>query len=191
VPRSRDLKLLADEDLMELVRRGEAPAFEVVYDRHSDAAFSLAYRILGARGPAEDAVQEAFLALWRSGGRFESGRGSLRTWILSIVHHRAIDALRRHVVHERRRGGDELTAERQASGDLTDVEVARRDEARGVREALGGLPREQSRVIELAYFGGFTQAEIADMLETPLGTVKGRMRLGLGKMRDRLAEAAS
>ena len=176
---------------MDLVRRGEAPAFEVVYDRHSDAAFSLAYRILGTRGAAEDAVQEAFLGLWRNGGRFQPGRGSLRTWILSIVHHRAIDVLRRHVVHEKRRGGDELTAERQPSGELTDVEVARRDEAAGVRAALTGLPRDQSRVIELAYFGGFTQAEIADMLETPLGTVKGRMRLGLDKMRNQLAEAAS
>ena len=176
---------------MDLVRRGEAPAFEVVYDRHSDAAFSLAYRVLGARGPAEDAVQEAFLALWRNGARFESGRGSLRTWILSIVHHRAIDVLRRNVVHDRRRGGDELAAERQPSEELTDVEVARRDEAAGIRAALVGLPREQSRVIELAYFGGFTQAEIADMLETPLGTVKGRMRLGLEKMRVRLVEAAS
>ena len=191
MPRSRDLKLLADEDLMELVRRGEAAAFEVVYDRHADAAFSLAYRIVGGRGAAEDVVQEAFLALWRTGSRYEAGRGSLRTWVLSIVHHRAIDALRRHVVHERRRGGDETTAERQPADELTDVEVARRDEARGVRAALRGLPHEQLRVIELAYFGGFTQAEIADMLETPLGTVKGRMRLGLEKMRDRLGEVAS
>jgi RNA polymerase sigma-70 factor, ECF subfamily len=190
VAKRRDLRLLADEDLMGLVRRGEAAAFEVVYERHADPAFSLAYRMLGARGAAEDAVQEAFLEVWRTGAGYRAERGSVRSWLLGIVRHRAIDVLRRHVTHERRRGGDETAAERQPAAELTDVEVAERDEARGVRAALRVLPQEQSRVIELAYFGGFTHTEIADMLETPLGTVKGRMRLGLEKMRDELVEAA-
>jgi RNA polymerase sigma-70 factor (ECF subfamily) len=191
VPKSGDLRLMADEELMALVRGGDAAAFEVVYDRHADRAFSLAYRMLGARGPAEDVVQEGFLALWRSGQRYRPERGSVRSWLLGIVHHRAVDALRRHMVHQRRRVGDETAAESQPADELTDVEVARRDEARGVRAALDGLPAEQSRVIELSYYGGFTQAEIADMLEMPLGTVKGRMRLGLEKMRRELVETAS
>jgi RNA polymerase sigma-70 factor (ECF subfamily) len=89
-----DLRSLADEDLMQLVRRGNAPAFEVIYERHSQAAFSLAYRMAGTRGVAEDVVQDAFLSIWRSGARYERTRGSVRTWVLGIVHHRAIDALR-------------------------------------------------------------------------------------------------
>src|ERR687896_441346 len=143
-----DLRSLADEDLMQLVQRGQAAAFELLYERHSQSAFSLAYRMAGTRGVAEDVVQEAFLNIWRSGARYERARGSVRTWVLGIVHHRAIDALRRSFVHERRRASDEG--------------------------------------IELAYFGGFTHTEIATMLETPVGTVKGRMRLGLEKMRHAL-----
>jgi RNA polymerase sigma-70 factor, ECF subfamily len=180
------LHLLADEELMTLVEQGRAEAFEIVYDRHSSAAFSLAYRICGTRNHAEDATQEAFLSIWRGGGRYLRERGSVRTWILGIVHHRAIDSLRRNLVHDRRRASDEGLAERFAARDLTDVEAARRDEARKVRAALDELPPEQCRVIELAYFGGFTHTEIAEMLETPVGTVKGRMRLGLEKMRARL-----
>jgi RNA polymerase sigma-70 factor (ECF subfamily) len=110
----------------------------------------------------------------------------VRTWILGIVHNRAIDALRRAFVHDRRRASDEGIEERFAADERTDVEVARRDEAREVRDALAELPTEQSRVIELAYFGGYSHSEIASMLETPIGTVKGRMRLGLEKMRGRL-----
>jgi RNA polymerase sigma-70 factor (ECF subfamily) len=94
---------LADEDLMQLVRRGDAAAFEMVYERHATAAFSLAYRMTGARNAAEDVVQEAFLSLWRSGARYDHTRGSVRTWVLGIVHNRAIDALRRSMVHDRRR----------------------------------------------------------------------------------------
>ena len=180
------LSALADEDLMQLVRRGDTSAFEVVYERHATAAFSLAYRMTGARNVAEDVVQEAFLALWRSGARYDRTRGSVRTWVLGIVHNRAIDALRRSVVHERRRASDAGLEERFESGDRTDVEAARRDEAREVRDALRALPPEQSRVIELAYFGGFTHSEIAEMLDTPIGTVKGRMRLGLEKLRGQL-----
>jgi RNA polymerase sigma-70 factor, ECF subfamily len=181
---------LADEDLMQLVREGDARAFEVVYDRHASAAFSLAYRMTGARNVAEDVVQEAFLSLWRSGARYDRARGSVRTWVLGIVHNRAIDALRRSIVHERRRATEEGIEERLEAGVRTDVEAARRGEAREVRAALAGLPAEQSRVIELAYFGGFSHSEIATMLGMPIGTVKGRMRLGLAKLRDALGPAA-
>src|ERR687888_2392426 len=101
------LQSLADEELMSLVARGEARAFETIYERHGGAAFSLAYRMCGSRSMAEDVAQEAFLSIWRAGGRYDRARGSVRTWVLGIVHNRAIDALRRTVVHERRRGGDE------------------------------------------------------------------------------------
>ena len=187
--RSRDrsavtgLRELADEDLMQLVRQGEAAAFEVIYDRHCNAAFSLAYRMTGKRGVAEDVVQEAFLSLWRSGARYDRTRGSVRTWTLGIVHNRAIDALRRGIVHDRRRASDEGLEERFEAKENTEVEVARRDESREIRSAMSDLPREQSQVIELAYFGGFTHTEIASMLGAPIGTIKGRMRLGLAKMR--------
>ena len=191
MPRAREnevdgLRELADEDLMQLVKRGEARAFELVYERHSGAAFSLAYRMCGNRVAAEDVTQEAFLAIWRSGARYDRARGSVRTWVLGIVHNRAIDSLRRSVVHDRRRASDEGIEERFEAKERTEAEVARRDEARSVRELIDELPAEQSRVIELAYFGGFTHTEIAEMLKTPIGTVKGRMRLGLEKLRVRL-----
>lgn len=178
-----DLRALADEELMQLVQRGDASAFEIVYERHSSAAFSLAYRITGTRSAAEDVTQEAFLNLWRQGARYDPARGSVRTWMLGIIHNRAIDALRRASVHDRRRGGDEGTAERLEARERTDVEAARREEAKVVRTALDTLPGEQIKVIELAYFGGFTHTEIAAMLDLPVGTVKGRMRLGLQKLR--------
>jgi RNA polymerase sigma-70 factor (ECF subfamily) len=177
------LRRLADEDLMQLVRGGEAHAFEVIYERHADAAFSLAYRMCGARAAAEDVTQEAFLALWRSVARYDRGRGSVRSWVLGIVHNRAIDSLRRSNVHARRRASDEGIEERFEARERTDVEVTRREDAASIRTVLDELPAEQSKVIELAYFGGFTHSEIAQMLETPVGTVKGRMRLGLEKMR--------
>jgi RNA polymerase sigma-70 factor (ECF subfamily) len=178
---------LADEDLMQHVRNGDAEAFELVYQRHATVAFSLAYRVTQSRNIAEDVVQEAFLSLWRSGARYDHGRGSVRTWVLGIVHNRAIDALRRALVHSKRRASDEGIEERFAAPERTEAEVARRDEAREVRDALSTLPTEQSRVIELAYFGGYSHSEIASLLDTPIGTVKGRMRLGLEKMRGTLA----
>ncbi len=171
---------------MQLVRGAESAAFEVIYERHSTAAFSLAYRMTGRRSTAEDVVQEAFLSLWRSGARYDRSRGSVRTWVLGIVHNRAIDALRRNNVHDRRRAGDETIAEQLEAPQRTDVEAARRGEAREVHGALASLPPEQSQVIELAYFGGFTHSEIAAMLNAPIGTVKGRMRLGLEKLRAQL-----
>jgi RNA polymerase sigma-70 factor (ECF subfamily) len=186
---SRDPRSLADEDLMHLVSRADPRAFEVLYDRHSGAAFSLAYRMTGKRNVAEDVVQEAFLNLWRSGARYERARGSVRTWVLGIVHHRAIDALRRSTVHDRRRTSDEGIEERLEAPQRTEVEAARREEAQTVRRAMDTLPAEQCQVIELAYFGGFSHSEIAELLGAPIGTVKGRMRLGLEKMRHALAGA--
>jgi RNA polymerase sigma-70 factor (ECF subfamily) len=183
-----DLRPLADEDLVPLMARGEARAFEVLYERHGSVAYSLAYRMVGTRGVAEDVVQEAFLSLWRSGARYDRSRGSVRTWVLGIVHHRAIDALRRATVHDRRRSDDETAAERLESTERTELEVARREESTAVRAAIGTLPADQSRVIELAYFGGFTHTEIAAMLDSPVGTVKGRMRLALKKLQVQLAE---
>src|ERR671919_766666 len=182
------LSALADEDLMQLVRRGDTSAFEVVYERHGTAAFSLAYRMTGTRNVAEDVVQEAFLSLWRSGARYDRTRGSVRTWVLGIVHNRAIDALRRSLVHDRRRETIEGIEERFEARERTDVEAARREEAQSVRTALDTLPDDQRKTIELAYFGGFSHSQIAELLNEPIGTVKGRMRLGLEKMRRQLSE---
>jgi RNA polymerase sigma-70 factor (ECF subfamily) len=177
------LRKLADEELMELVCHNEAAAFEIVMERHVDVAFSLAYRMIGRRSLAEDVVQEALLSLWRTGARYDRSRGSVRNWILGITHHRAVDALRRDGVRTSKNVSDEGLGERLEAPERTDVEVVRREEAREVRTVLEDLPAEQTRVIELAYFGGFTHTEIAAMLELPIGTVKGRMRLGLEKMR--------
>jgi RNA polymerase sigma-70 factor, ECF subfamily len=177
------LRQLGDEDLMQLVAGGDARAFEVIYERHCTAVFSLAYRICGVRAAAEEVAQEAFLAIWRSGARYDRTRGSVRTWLLGVVHNRAIDSLRRSTAHDRLRVADEQAAERLEAPERTEVEVARRDEARSMRAVVGTLPRDQRRVVELAYFGGFTQEQIAEMLDAPLGTVKGRMRLALEKLR--------
>jgi RNA polymerase sigma-70 factor (ECF subfamily) len=188
--RSSPPSSVADEELMERAGRGDAKAFSVIYDRHSSAAYSLAYRMCGRKGTAEDVVQEAFLSLWRAGARYDSQRGSVRTWILGIVHNRAIDQLRRSTVHDSRRASDEGIEERFEARERTDVEAVRRGDAVAIRAAMDTLPPDQLRVIELAYFGGFTHSEIAEMLDTPLGTVKGRMRLGLEKLRSVLGEGA-
>ncbi len=185
-----DLRELADEDLMQLVAKSDARAFEVVFDRHADVAFSLAYRMCARRATAEDVVQEAFLSLWRSGARYDPARGSVRSWVLGVVHNRAIDALRRGVAREGRNVADDRITDQLEAPERTEAEAARRDLARQVRGALERLPLEQRRVIELAYFGGFTHSQIADMLELPVGTVKGRMRLGLTKMRLALDDEA-
>ena len=187
--RQPDIRVLADEELMHLVRAGDAQAFEIVFDRHSGAAFSLAYRMCGRQAMAEDIVQEAFVSLWRSGARYDATRGSVRTWVLSVVRNRTIDAFRRESAKGSRDVSEEGIAERMAAPELTDTEVERRDEARQVRKALVELPPDQRQVIELAYFGGFTHSQIADMLELPSGTVKGRMRLGLTKMRLALGDS--
>jgi RNA polymerase sigma-70 factor (ECF subfamily) len=186
-----DIRSLADEEVMQLVQDGDPRAFELLYDRHGGAAFSVGYRMVGNSAAAEDIAQEAFLSIWRSRLRYDAARGSVRTWILGIVHNRAIDGLRRNSVHERRRGSMEGVEERHEAPERTDVEAVRRDEARSVRSALRTLPDQQRRAIELAYFGGFSHSQIAEMLDMPIGTVKGRMRLGLAKMRERLAEGAA
>jgi RNA polymerase sigma-70 factor, ECF subfamily len=187
----QDIRDLADEEVMQLVQRGDPRAFELLYDRHGGAAYSLAYRMVGRQGAAEDVVQEALLSIWRSRLRYDQTRGSVRTWILGIVHNRAIDGLRRMAVHDRRREPLDIVEERHETGERTDVEVARREEARSVRGALETLPAEQRRTLELAYFGGFTQTQIAELLDEPVGTVKGRMRLGLEKMRRELVEGVA
>jgi len=188
--RSVDWRALADEELMGLVRDGEVQAFEVIFDRHASAAFSLAYRMCGRRAAAEDIVQDAFLSLWRSGGGYDPRRGSVRSWVLSVVHNRAIDAMRRVGSKTGRDVPDEGIADRLPAAERTEAEVERRDDVRQVRTALDELPPDQRRVIELAYFGGFTHSQIAEMLDLPPGTVKGRMRLGLTKMRYVLGEGA-
>jgi RNA polymerase sigma-70 factor (ECF subfamily) len=180
---------LADEEVMTAVQAGDPMAFETIYDRHGGAAFSLAYRIVGTRSAAEDATQDAFLAIWRSRVRYQRDRGSVRSWILGIVHNRTIDALRRNQVHATRRASAEGIEEREVAAEFTDVEAFRHDEQRRVRAAIETLPEPQVRVIELAYFGGFTHNQIAEMLGEPVGTVKGRMRLGLDKLRRELAGA--
>jgi RNA polymerase sigma-70 factor (ECF subfamily) len=183
------LRQLGDEDLMQLVVRGDPQAFETIYERHSTAVFSLAYRICGVRAAAEEVAQEAFLTIWRSGTRYDRTRGSVRTWLLGIVHNRAIDTVRRSAVHERRRAADELATEALEAPERTEAEAVRRETARSVRALIDDLPPEQRRVVDLAYFGGFTHEEIARILDAPVGTIKGRMRLALEKMRSRLADS--
>jgi RNA polymerase sigma-70 factor (ECF subfamily) len=185
----RNLKELADEDLMVLVRDGDPRAFEVLFDRHGGPAFSLAYRMCGSRARAEDIVQEALVSLWRAGGRYDQSRGSVRSWILSAVHNRAIDSFRREAARPTRPLEEGGVTERLAAPELTDVEAERRMDADRVRGALRELPDDQRQVIELSYYGGFSHLQIAEMLSLPAGTVKGRMRLGLGKMRIALGEA--
>jgi RNA polymerase sigma-70 factor, ECF subfamily len=187
--RQATLRNLADEELMALVQDDADPrAFAVVFDRHAGAAFSLAYRMCGRRAVAEDVVQDAFLSLWRSASRFDPARGSVRAWVLRATHNRAIDAFRRSSAKDARDVADEGVAERIEARERTDEEVERREDVRQVRAALEAIPRDQRQVIELAYFGGFTHTQIAEMLDLPAGTVKGRMRLGMTKMRMALDE---
>ncbi|HVD39655.1 MAG TPA: sigma-70 family RNA polymerase sigma factor [Solirubrobacterales bacterium] len=180
---------LADEELMPLVGRKDPEAFEVLYDRHGGAAYSLAYRIVGDRAAAEEVTQEAFISVWRSGARFDAARGSVRSWLLSVVRNRAIDFLRsRGSKAPKLDFDDEASLEQRPAQERTEEEALRRETSAELRGALGKLPGEQSKVIELAYFGGFSHSEIARMLNLPMGTVKGRMRLGLEKIRGDLAE---
>jgi RNA polymerase sigma-70 factor, ECF subfamily len=178
-----DLRSLADEDLMPLVHDGDPRAFEVVFDRHADAAFSLAYRMCGRPSTAEDVVQEAFLSLWRSGARYDPRRGSVRSWVLGVVHNRAIDLFRRESVRAGRDVNAEGLVELMRAPDDTASDVQRQADAEEIRVALKDLPPDQRQVIELAYFGGFSHSQIATLLELAPGTVKGRMRLGLTKLR--------
>lgn len=187
--RGRALRELADEELMPLVVAKDARAFEVFYDRHAAAAYSLAYRIVGDAKIAEDVTQEAFLSIWRSRAGYDAARGSVRSWTLVVLRNRALDALRRSAGRAPKLDlDDDELLEGQAAPERTDIEASRREDARHVHGALAQLPREQSQVLELAYFGGFSQSEIAEMAGLPLGTVKSRMRIGLEKLRVSLAE---
>jgi RNA polymerase sigma-70 factor (ECF subfamily) len=180
---------LADEELMPLVGRKDPEAFEALYDRHGGAAYSLAYRIVGDRAAAEEVTQEAFISVWRSGARFDAARGSVRSWLLSVVRNRAIDFLRSKAGKAPKLDFDDESAlEQRPAAERTEDEALRRETAGEVRGAIANLPGEQAKVIELAYFGGFSHSEIAQMLQLPMGTVKGRMRLGLEKIRGELAE---
>jgi RNA polymerase sigma-70 factor, ECF subfamily len=164
-----------------LLRSGEAAAIEWLYDRYGRLAFGLAVRILNDGSAAEDVVQEAFLAIWRNARLFDVERGSLRTWLLSIVRNRAIDHLRgRHNAAH-----DQLETMPASRANVTDAweAVSLELERKQVREALASLPEVQRQSLELAYFEGLSHSEIASRMEVPLGTVKGRMRLGLEKVR--------
>ncbi|HEX4465532.1 MAG TPA: sigma-70 family RNA polymerase sigma factor [Solirubrobacterales bacterium] len=187
--RASTAERLADEELMPLIGEKDPDAFEVFYDRHGGVAYSLAYRIVGERGAAEDVTQEAFISIWRSGARYDAARGSVRTWMLGIVRNRAIDALRSKAGRAPKLDfDDDSILEHRPAAEQTESEALERETAQEVRGALGELPGEQAKVIQLAYFGGFSHSEIAGMLGVPLGTVKGRMRLGLEKIRGELAE---
>ncbi len=180
---------LADEELMPLVGRKDPEAFEVLYDRHGGAAYSLAYRIVGDRAAAEEVTQEAFISVWRSGARFDAARGSVRSWLLSVVRNRAIDFLRsRAGKAPKLTFDDDAVLEARPAAERTEDEALQRETAAEVRGALGKLPDPQAKVLELAYFGGFSHSEISRILNLPMGTVKGRMRLGLEKIRGELAE---
>jgi RNA polymerase sigma-70 factor (ECF subfamily) len=180
---ARRYPLLADEDLISLVGDGDAEAFALLYDRHSRAAYSLAYRLMNGRQAAEDLLQDSFIKVWRSAGGYRVGRGSVRTWILSIVRNRAIDQFRSDA--SRRRTRDEVEASTPTSyPSEAFAETWRNTQQEQMREVLKMLPQEQLRILELAYFSGYTHVEIAERLSLPLGTVKGRMRLGLEKLRN-------
>jgi RNA polymerase sigma-70 factor (ECF subfamily) len=179
----RQYVLLADEDLISLVGGSDAEAFATLYDRHGRAAYSLSYRMMGEKQAAEDLVQDAFLKVWRGAGSYRTERGSVRTWILSIVHNRGIDQLRSLASRRRTQNKVEASAPKSEPSEAF-AETWSNSQREQVREALGTLPPEQLKILELAYFSGYTHVEISELLDLPLGTVKGRMRLGLKKIRD-------
>jgi RNA polymerase sigma-70 factor (ECF subfamily) len=176
-----------DDDLVVAIAGGDHPALLVLYDRYGRIAYGLAYRILQEAGAAEEAVQDAYLRVWHRAATFDTARGRVRPWLLTIVHHCAIDLLRR-------RGGTAPAAasldaliERHSAADTWSAE-ALRDEQERVRTAVASLPLAQRQAIELAFFEGLTHREIADRDGLPLGTVKGRMRLGLQRLAQLLAD---
>jgi RNA polymerase sigma-70 factor, ECF subfamily len=180
------IDLHTDEHLIASIQVRDDRALEDFYDRHRVLAYSLALRVLGNPSDAEDVVQEAFVNVWRASATYRSERSSGRSWLLSIVHHRAIDKLR-----GRQSRPQPVNLEEGLSvADSTDVwkDVADAMTGEDVREALAQLPREQRDTIELAYFKGYTHSQIAQLMEVPLGTVKGRMRIGLHKLRAALEQ---
>ena len=180
----RDVAHLSDEALVALAARGEDVALGALYDRFGRAAFGLAFRVLRDRALAEDAVQEAFLAVWRSAGRYVPEQAKASTWILTFVHRRAVDIVRR----ENRRRTEPFDDAPQPVGEETHDVAWLRFERERVQQALRELPDQQREALELAYYGGFTQSELADRLGEPLGTIKSRMFAGLRGLRERLGE---
>jgi RNA polymerase sigma-70 factor (ECF subfamily) len=171
---------LTDETLMLRIQRNDPRAFELLYDRHRTSVFWLAMRILDDRGLAADATQEAFVSLWRNRELYQAGRGQVKWWLLRIVRNRAID------LHRRNRDvllRTEAAFELACAPDSTEGEVLAAAERRELAAVLAQLPREQREVIELAYFAGLSHAEMTQRLGLPLGTIKGRIRLALEKLR--------
>ena len=184
---ARNLAHLSDEALLALCSRADENALGELYDRYGRVAYGLALRIVRDRALAEDAVQEAFLAVWRSAGAFLAEQGKPSTWILTLVHRRAVDLVRR----EERRRAEPLEETDHPTGEATDEEAWLRAQRQVVQEALRKLPPEQREAIELAYYGGFTQSELAERLGLPLGTIKSRMFTGLKRLRELLAESGT
>jgi RNA polymerase sigma-70 factor, ECF subfamily len=182
---ARNLAHLSDEALLALCSRADENALGELYDRYGRVAYGLALRIVRDRALAEDAVQEAFLAVWRSAGAFLAEQGKPSTWILTLVHRRAVDLVRR----EERRRAEPLEDTDHPTGEATDEEAWLRAQRQVVQEALRKLPPDQREAIELAYYGGFTQSELAERLGLPLGTIKSRMFTGLKRLRELLAES--
>jgi RNA polymerase sigma factor (sigma-70 family) len=181
---------LSDEALVALVARGDENALGELYDRVSRIAYGLALRVLRDERLAEDAVQEGFLAVWRSAAGFRAERAKASTWILTLVHRRAVDLVRRE---ERRRAeplGDEAVAALTDPGASTEEAAWLRFERERVQAALGQLPDVQREAIELAYYGGYSQSELAERLGVPLGTIKSRMFAGLSRLRELLDDSA-
>jgi RNA polymerase sigma-70 factor (ECF subfamily) len=181
---ARDLAHLSDEALVALVARSEEAALGELYDRFGRVAYGLARRVVRDDELAEDAVQEAFLAVWRSAARFVPERAKASTWVLTLVHRRAVDLVRR----EERRRAEPLDEPPGGVGPSTEDAVWLRLERERVQKALGALPDQQREALELAYYGGFTQSELADRLGQPVGTIKSRMFNGLGRLRELLDE---
>ena len=176
---------LPDEALLALIARGDDDALAELYDRFGGVAYRLAYRVLPDPALAQDAVQDAFLGAWRTAISYDPERGQASTWLLTLVHRRAVDLVRR----EDRRRADQLDVAPLASTETTDETAAVREQRRAVQAALAQLPDEQRQALELAYYGGLTQTELAERLGVPLGTVKSRMFAALGRLRE-LLEAA-
>jgi RNA polymerase sigma-70 factor (ECF subfamily) len=165
--RGRQHLLLADEDLISFVGHDDAEAFTILYDRHSDAAFSLAYRVMGERQAAEDLTQDAFLKVWRGASSYRADRGSVRTWILSIVHNRGIDQIRSQASRRRTQERVEASAPRSQPSEAF-AETWRNSQRDQIREALNTLPPEQLKILELAYFSGYTHVQISELVDVPL-----------------------
>jgi RNA polymerase sigma-70 factor, ECF subfamily len=191
VSMNSDLRELPDEELVQRMSQGEVAALEALYDRYSRAVFSFAVRIVRDARVAEEVLQEAFMRSWQQSGRFELNRGNYASWLLSITHNLAIDELRRSQRRPQRADMVDITDVLRSEVDTTVniEEAAEATELRGViRTAMDSLPEAQRRVIELAFFEGLSQREIAAFLDEPLGTIKTRMRLGMQKLKDLLAE---